>query len=156
MRTEWLDEAFDKRAWHGPTLLDSVRGVSEGVASWRPGPKRHNIWELVVHAAYWKHQARRRLLGREGERSQNDFPFPGGNFFVRPSGPRSFRDDVRLLVEEHRRLRDVVKRLPDRAAARVVDARGHRVDFTIRGIAAHDLYHAGQIQLLRRLARAGK
>ena len=155
MKTEMLDEAFDKTAWHGPTLLESVRGVSQGLASWRPGPRRHNIWELVVHAAYWKHQAANRLIGQPGHVADS-FPFAGQNFFERPKGPRTFKEDVGLLVQEHRRLRGVVRRLPERAASRVVDPRGHRADFTIRGIAAHDLYHAGQIQLLRRLARAGK
>jgi len=156
MKTEWLDEGFDAPAWHGPNLLEAVRGVSQATASWRPGRGRHNIWELVVHAAYWKREARRRLLGARGRASGDPFPFEGQNFFVRPSGDRTFRDDVELLVEEHRRLREVVRRLPDRARSRIIDRKGQRADFTIRGIAAHDLYHAGQIQLLKRLARAGR
>ncbi len=56
-----LDEAFDKKSWHGPNLRGSIRGVTAQQAAWRPGPDRHNIWELTLHAAYWKYVVRRRL-----------------------------------------------------------------------------------------------
>jgi hypothetical protein len=147
--TAYLDEAFAGPSWHGPGLHTALRGVTPKQAAWRPGRGRHNIWELVVHAAYWKHVVRQRLSGRRAER----FPLRGTNWFVRPSGDRTWHDDVRLLAEEHERLRDVVKRLPPRSMTRIV-AHGHdTAAYTIRGIAAHDLYHAGQIQLLKRLQR---
>src|SRR5919204_2794110 len=73
-----VDEAFDRRAWHGPTLYRSVRGVTSAQAVWRPAPGGHNIWEVLLHAAYWKHQVRRRLsraLGRGDGRARNgSFP----------------------------------------------------------------------------------
>ena len=50
-----LDEAFDRRSWHGTNLRGSIRGLPRSTAAWRPAPDRHNIWELVVHAAYWKY-----------------------------------------------------------------------------------------------------
>src|SRR5437879_10787282 len=76
-----IDLAFDHRAWHGPNLRGSIRGVTSREAAWRPGSGRHNIWELVVHAAYWKYAARRRLRGdRRGA-----FPLPGSNWFARPA-----------------------------------------------------------------------
>src|SRR5438093_1265587 len=56
-----IDEAFDKRAWHGPTLRRAIAGVTPAQATWRPAPGRHNILELTLHAAYWKHEVRRRL-----------------------------------------------------------------------------------------------
>jgi hypothetical protein len=147
--TAYLDEAFAGPSWHGPALYTALRGVTAKQAAWRPGRGRHNIWEVVVHAAYWKHVVRQRLSGRRAER----FPLRGTNWFVRPSGDRTWHDDVRLLVEEHERLRDVVKRLSPRAMTRVVAHRHDTAAYTIRGIAAHDLYHAGQIQLLKRLQR---
>jgi len=61
-----IDEAFDKTSWHGPNLRGSIRGVDAGLAAWRPAPGRHNIWELTLHAAYWKYAVRRRLTG-EGQ-----------------------------------------------------------------------------------------
>jgi hypothetical protein len=58
-----LDSAYDHVSWHGTNLKGSIRGLSPHRAAWRPGGTRHNIWELVVHAAYWKYVAWRRLTG---------------------------------------------------------------------------------------------
>jgi hypothetical protein len=141
-----VDEAFDRKAWHGPTLLGAIRGVPAARAEWRPAPGRHNIRELTVHAAYWKYAARRRLTGDK----RGSFALKGSNWFeTDPS--RTWKQDVRLLIDEHRKLRDAVAAFPPRALDRPVDARRQTAVFTIRGIAAHDLYHAGQIQLLKRL-----
>src|SRR5512142_143685 len=77
-----IDEGFDHAAWHGPNLKGSLRGVTAAQAAWRPAPGRHNIWEIVVHAAYWKYAVRRRLTGDE----RGSFPEKGSNWFERP-GP---------------------------------------------------------------------
>src|SRR3972149_6893245 len=58
-----LDEAFERQAWHGPNLLGTLRRVNAAQAAWRPGPGRHNIWEIALHTAYWKNAASRRLTG---------------------------------------------------------------------------------------------
>jgi hypothetical protein len=144
-----LDEAFERVAWHGPTLRGSIRGVTAAGASWRPSPGRHNIWELTVHAAYWKYAVRRRITG-EG---RGAFAYRGSNWFPRPSSrdETAWKADVKLLVAEHRRLREVVARLKPRDLATKVQGRRQPLAYMVRGIAAHDLYHAGQIQLLKRL-----
>jgi hypothetical protein len=140
MLLDLLDEAFDRKSWHGPNLRGSLRGVTVRQAAWRPGPERHNIWELTLHAAYWKYVVRRRITGEK----RGSFVLPGSNFFARPveETEAAWKADVNILLAEHRRLHQVISKLgaPSRAQAHV-----------IRGIAAHDLYHAGQIRLLRRL-----
>jgi len=144
-----LDEAFDHKSWHGTNLRGSVRGLSARDAAWRPRAGRHNVWETVVHAAYWKYVARRRLLGEK----RGSFPLKGSNWFERPASKTDLQaqweSDVALLVATHRSLRDAVARLTpgdlDRPAGNV------SAPALVRGIAAHDLYHAGQIQLLKRL-----
>ena len=148
-----IDEAFDRGAWHGPTLLGSVRGVTARQAAWRPGPRRHNIWEVTLHAAYWKYAVCRRLTGEK----RGSFALEGSNWFLRPVGKlgagheRGWEEDVRLLIDQHRKLRAAIADLPVRALERPVRGKRHTAAYTIRGIAAHDLYHAGQIQLLKRL-----
>jgi hypothetical protein len=147
-----LDQAYDHRSWHGTNLRGSIRSLSPRQAAWRPAAGRHNIWELVVHAAYWKYAAWRRLAGAP----RGAFRLKGSNWFRRPSpdagaGDQAWRDDLALLHETHHSLR---------AAAAALDPgdlyRKHRgsadSDFSlVAGAAAHDLYHAGQIQLLKRL-----
>jgi hypothetical protein len=146
---EILDQAFRQRGWHGTTLRGALRGVTPEMALWRPGPERHNIWELAIHAAYWKYAVRRRLAGApigSFERKPSNWPA-----IPRPADLAAWRRDVRLLEEEHRQLCGVVARLSaadlDRRSPKGVWTNGEE----IHGVAAHDLYHTGQIQLIKRL-----
>ncbi len=141
-----VDEAFDRAAWHGPTLRGSLRGVTEAQAAWRPGRDRHNIRELTVHAAYWKHAVRRRLTGT----TRGSFALPGSNWFEIPRS-RTWKDDLHLLGDEHRRLRAAIAAYPASRLSKPIDQKQQTAVFSIRGIAAHDLYHAGQIQLLKKI-----
>jgi hypothetical protein len=139
-----LDEAYEKKTWHGPNLKQSIKGVTAKQAAWRPGPRRHNIWEVTLHAAYWKYAVRRRIEG--GKRGS--FVLKGSNFFTRPEAGKlheaAWRADRKLLEQTHRALR--------KAVAKVLRTpRGARVVHQIYGVAFHDIYHAGQIRFLRRL-----
>ena len=145
-----IDEAFDAHSWHGTNLRGSLRGLSPKVAAWRPAPRRHNIWELAVHAAYWKYTVRRRLAGQK----RGSFALTGNNWFPRPVTPTAvaLRADIALLVDEHRQLRAAIAGLTGADLGRHAPAsRTTTIGSLFRGIAAHDLYHAGQIQLLKRL-----
>jgi len=139
-----LDEAYEKKTWHGPNLKQSLKGVSAKQAAWRPGPGRHNIWEVMLHAAYWKYAVRRRIEG--GKRGA--FALKGSNFFARPEKGKlneaAWRADNKLLEREHRALRVTIAKL-------LRTTRGARFMRQLYGVAFHDIYHAGQIQLLRRL-----
>ena len=145
-----IDEAYEKKAWHGPNLRGSIRGLEAHEAAWRPGPNRHSIWEIVVHAAYWKYTVRRRILGEK----RGSFPLKGSNWFVRPTSltEEAWRDDVTLLEDTHRKMRSAVAAFSPKDLQKI--PRGSKVSNAaiIYGIALHDVYHAGQIQLLKRLA----
>jgi uncharacterized damage-inducible protein DinB len=149
-----LDEAYKRVAWHGPNLRGSIRGLTAPEAEWRPKVGRHNIWEIVVHAAYWKYTVTRRLLGEK----RGSFPLPGSNWFLRPvdRSEKAWRADIVLLEREHQRLRTAVSELQPKYLDR--SARGSKTltRRLIAGIALHDVYHAGQIQLIKRLLRAEK
>jgi hypothetical protein len=146
-----IDEAYEKQSWHGPNLRGSLRGLSHVQASWRPGGKRHNIWEIAMHAAYWKYAVRRRILGEK----RGSFALKGSNWFGSPGdgGRTSWKATLRLLEREHRAMRAAIAGLPDAALAK--KARSSKIPNRriITGIASHDLYHAGQIQLLKRLQK---
>jgi hypothetical protein len=147
-----IDEAFDRKAWHGTNLRGSIRGLTAKQAAWRPQRGRHNIWEIVVHAAYWKYTVRRRLRGER----RGSFGLKGSNWFPRPLSAAEGTDaawaaDVRLLVAEHRKLRALAASLPGAQLEGRTPGSALTRAHVLRGIAAHDLYHAGQIQLLKRL-----
>jgi len=147
-----LDQAFDKPSWHGTNLRGSIRRVSPELASWRPASGRHNIWENMVHAAYWKYAASRRFV----DQKRGSFPEKGSNWFTRPKefSARAWKADIALLDEMHEQLRQAVARLPARALQEIPPGKKASNFFLLSGIAAHDLYHAGQIQLLKKLARS--
>lgn len=123
--------------------------LRQSCAAGKPGGDRHNIWELMVHAAYWKYDIRRRLTG-ENRRS---FSLEGSNFWARPleGSLAEWRADLALLQREHDLLREAVEEFPERRWGRKAPGKPFTFDGLVRGIAAHDLYHAGQIQLLKRL-----
>ncbi|MEO8217754.1 MAG: DinB family protein [Acidobacteriota bacterium] len=142
-----LDQAFDRKSWHGTNLRGSLRGLGFDEAIWRPAPERHNIWELTVHASYWKYAVRRRVTGEK----RGGFTVRGSNWFSRPDGlgEDDWRRELQLLSDEHHALRLAVSQLNDADLSR----RSGEYDFAglITGLVAHDLYHAGQIQLIKRL-----
>jgi hypothetical protein len=146
-----LDEAYSRKAWHGPNLKGSLRGLSALQAQTRPAPNRHNIWELTVHCAYWKYAVRRRLIGEK----RGSFPLKGSNWFSCPGEltEKSWKETVTLLDEQHALLREAILKI----SRALLDSSSVGSPIThltlIYGIASHDLYHAGQIQLIKRLTR---
>jgi uncharacterized damage-inducible protein DinB len=146
-----LDEAYDHKGWHGPNLRGALRGVSVEEAVWRPAPGRTTIWQIALHCAYWEYAVRRRLTG-EGKRGS--FPRRPSNWPALPArcDAASWRADLALLDEQHRRLREAVVSFP---AARLGQRHGASTSARlIYGVAAHDLYHAGQVRLLIKLSGA--
>jgi hypothetical protein len=165
-----IDEAYDARSWHGTNLRGSLRSVTLAEAAWRPAfakasagqaaaqPRAgqdfpaHNIWELVVHAAYWKYDIRRRLTGEKAR----SFALEGSNFWDRPieGTLHEWRADLKLLQREHDALRAAVAQFPTKRWTLKAPGKPFTFEGLVRGVAAHDLYHAGQIQLLKRLQTA--
>lgn len=147
-----VEESYVRKTWHGPNLRGSIRGLSAKEASWRPGRGRHNIWEIVVHCAYWKYVVRRRILGEK----RGSFPLRGSNWFQRPDKPSedAWKRDIKLLQGCHEAMVEAIQSLRASDLKRI--PRGSTVpnEAIIRGIANHDVYHAGQIQLVKRLRRS--
>lgn len=139
-----LKGGYSRKTWHGPNLRQSLKGVSARQAAWRPAPGRHNIWELALHSAYWKYAVRRRIEG--GERGS--FILKGSNFFARPEKGKgteaAWHADLALLESEHYALEASIRRV-------LKTPRAKRLLPALYGVAFHDIYHAGQIRLLRRL-----
>jgi DinB superfamily len=148
---EMIDQAFDRRSWHGTNLKGSIKGMSAQDAARRPGRGRHNIWELVVHAAYWKYIVRRRLLSE----ARGSFPLKGSNWIERPTkgelNEAAWKADVKLLIDSHKSLREAIAALTPEELHRTPPGSKVSNFAMVVGIASHDLYHAGQIQLIKRL-----
>jgi uncharacterized damage-inducible protein DinB len=140
-----LRRAFDGNAWHGPALLELLADVDAATAAAKPLADVHSIWELVLHVAAWDGAAIVRL---GGEKCQ---PEGAANFppVVNPT-PAAWRRAVAEMKRTHQALVKAVGALPDsRLRDRVP---GKRYDFyhMLHGMAQHELYHAGQIAILKK------
>ena len=143
-----MDDAYDHKAWHGPNLRGAVRGLTANQAFWKPAAERHSIWELVLHCAYWKYAIRRRLTGEK----RGSFTRKGSNWLPMPEPTEeAWREDVKLLEAEHRALRETIASMSDRDLQRRRVHPKWDIEQLIYGIISHDIYHTGQIQLLKRL-----
>jgi uncharacterized damage-inducible protein DinB len=146
-----LQPASGQRNWHGgPSPVTALRGVEAEQAAWRPGHRRKSIWALALHIAYWKYTVRRHLEPGPVAR----FPRAPSNWPTPPdtADPAAWSRDVGLLKEQHELLVAAVARMPVAALDRIPPA-GRRWTYgqLVLGIAAHDAYHAGQIQLMKKL-----
>ncbi len=147
-----LRRAFDGSAWHGPALLELLEDVDAVAATATPLKEVHSIWELVLHVAAWDAAARRRLRGEKTQPTGLD------NFPLAPKPTAAnWQRAVREVAQTHRELVKTVEVLPDSRLWERVP--GKRYDFyhMLHGVAQHELYHAGQIAILKKaLAQAGK
>jgi len=141
-----LRRAFYGSAWHGPALLELLQDVDAAAAAAKPLPKVHSIWELVLHVAAWDEAGLRRL-SREKWQPTGPANFPP----VTKATEAAWRKAVAATKRRHDRLVKTVAALPDsRLGDRVP---GKRYDFyhMLHGIAQHELYHAGQIAILKKV-----
>lgn len=144
-----LNTSYKGSAWHGTTLSGALRGVNPEMAAWRPQPTRHNIWELVVHAAFWKYRVYLRLT----DEPPRSFEEKGSNWFVRPvqMTDKSWTSDKELLKTWHNSLYEAVGQFNSANLMKHPGKSKHTFEDFIIGAASHDTYHTGQIQLLKKL-----
>lgn len=148
-----LADAYEGQSWHGPNLRGVVRGLPLKQALWRPGRGRHNIAEITLHAAYWKYTVRRRLRGEK----RGSFPLKGSNWFAAPNDLKEadWKGHLRLLDEQHRLLLEAIRECPPNRLTQTAPGGRGPTEKIIYGIAAHDVYHTGQIRLLKALQAEG-
>jgi DinB superfamily len=142
-----LEEGYGPGAWHGADLKAAIADVSPELAFWRPSTERHNIAEIALHHAYFVRDVRSRLTGQD----PGKFVLDGEEWFALPDASRLSWPAVREAVEnEQRRLHDAVDGLDARDSG-TAQTQAERLDLVL-GITCHAVYHAGQVQLLKKLA----
>jgi uncharacterized damage-inducible protein DinB len=146
-----MDRAFEGDAWHGPPLRPMLDGLSAEDASKHPIQGAHSIWELVHHIAAWNTIVRDELLGASATVTPElDWP-P-----VWEVSEVQWRRAMQNLVDARRRLRKTAEGLRDEQLDERPSKRtGNSRYLMLHGIVQHDLYHAGQIALLKKALRAG-
>jgi len=144
--TRVLDEGYGPGAWHGADLKAALADVSPEAAFWRPSPERHNVAEVALHHAYCVRSVRGQLSGTTPE----PFVLEGQDWFELSGPERLAWPQIQAAVEkEQSKLATVVAEI---AAGRTESGVSEAERFNlVLGITCHAMYHAGQIQLLKRL-----
>jgi hypothetical protein len=141
-----LQEGYGSDAWHGPSLKAALADVSPALAFWRPAAGRHNIAEIAIHHAYYAHSVR----GRLSETPPEPFVVEGEDWFqLSGSSGLSWKDVVMAVETQQQRLATLVA---DIEAGRARTPLSDTERFTlVLGITCHAVYHAGQVQLIKKL-----
>ena len=141
-----MDRAFAGEAWHGPSLMQLLGGITSEDAAEHPIHGAHSIWELVNHIAAWKTIVQHRAAGEavKDVTAAQDWPLP---FEVTEVAWTRALEDLRA---SHARLRGVVEGLDDDQLRQKAPGEEYSVYFMVHGLIQHDLYHAGQIAILKK------
>jgi uncharacterized damage-inducible protein DinB len=141
-----LKRAQEGEAWHGPSLRELLDGVTAEQAAAKPIPNAHSIWELVNHIIAWEQIVRRRLEGEALVEIPDEMNFPP----VNDANESAWQATLQSLEASNRSLRESVKRIDDAKLEETVPGEKYDNYFMLHGAIQHDLYHAGQIALLKK------
>lgn len=141
-----LKRAYQGEAWHGPSLCELLNGVTAAQAAARPIPNTHTIWELVNHIIAWEQIAKRRLEGDPVKNPPNEMNFPP----VSDTSETAWQATLQHLTDSNQALRNAVKKIDDAKLEAIVPEAIYSNYAMLHGVIQHDLYHAGQIALLKK------
>jgi uncharacterized damage-inducible protein DinB len=142
-----LKRAYEGNAWHGPAVREVLAGVTAEQAQARPLGNAHSIWELVHHIAVWESVGRRRL---EGDRAQIDISSPEDWPPAGDTSEAAWEQAKASLDRGHKALREAIVRVPESRLDEPIFDGMSTVYVTLHGVIQHDLYHAGQIAMLKK------
>jgi uncharacterized damage-inducible protein DinB len=146
---EQLQRAFDGDAWHGPTLLSILRDVNARQAATKPIAHAHSIWEIVLHLITWKNVVRRRLAGEAVEPTpEEDWPR------IDKVNESAWKNTCAALKSAHQQLAQTVSLLRDEQLEGIAAGKSYTLYVMLHGVIQHDLYHAGQMALLKKGLKA--
>lgn len=141
--------AFDGEAWHGPSVLSLLDGVTAQQAAAHPIPGAHSIWQLTLHIAAWERACKRRLEGDPAQLNDQEDWQP-----INDTSEAAWENTKQLLIENHRELMDAIAKVDDARLNDPIIKHGDTpfssIYVTLHGGVQHDLYHAGQIAMLKK------
>ena len=146
-----IRRAFEGDAWHGDSVLEILSDVKAATAAARPIKNAHSIWELVLHMAAWDDAVLRRSGGDVVNLSDRE-NFPP----VVDTSEKAWRNALEHLKKTHGALVKTVAEFPDSRLPQQVQGKSaayYTFFYMFAGIVQHELYHAGQIVMLKKAAK---
>ena len=141
-----LQRSFEGDAWHGPSISEILADVSAEHAAAHSLPEAHSIWEIVRHMTAWQRTVRERLEGRPVRELPDEEDWPGAD----ATSPAAWTDAVRDLRAEYEQLLEVARQLSDRDLDSRPNGERSTAYEMLHGVVQHNLYHAGQIAVLKK------
>jgi hypothetical protein len=142
---EQIDRAFKGPAWSGPSVMEVLDGVDAIQAARRPIAAAHSIWEITLHIGVWEDVVRRRALGEPfNPTDEQDWPK------VTEITPQAWKATLKALQTGHQALLGVVAAFDEKKLDQPLVKGGSTGYVQFHGAAQHDLYHAGQIAVLKK------
>jgi uncharacterized damage-inducible protein DinB len=141
-----LKRSFEGEAWHGPSVREALANVNAEKAAAHPLPAAHSIWEITEHIAAWQHFVCKRLEGEQFEATpEQDWPA------IPSKDEQTWQKTLSNLEQGYRKLSSAIGRINDKELDQTyVPGKPYTLYFLIHGIIQHNLFHAGQISLLKK------
>ena len=143
-----LERAFEGDSWHGASISEILGEVQCEVAATRPLQDVHSIWEIVLHTTVWQRTVRERLQGKPIAELPDHEDWPQ----VTDTSCEAWEEALRNLRTEYELLREEVLRWRGRDLDEATEGQRYTVYEMLHGVVQHNLYHAGQIALLKKCA----
>lgn len=139
--SQLLQHSFEKVPWYGPSVMETLRDISPSMVEKKIG-RSHSIIELVLHMTSWRVFVAEHLNGNDTYEVSDEMNFPK---------PGSWTGAVVALKQSQARLLEAIDRFPEERLDEVVPSRPYKFRVMLHGIVQHDIYHTGQISLLKRM-----
>jgi len=140
-----LKRAFEGNAWHGPSVMEVLNGVTAQQATARPFPAAHTIWELALHIGAWERACLSRLQGERAQLNDSEDWPP-----ITDTSDDAWQQLKRALQLGNQELRNAVQAVDPERLDQPIVAGMPSVYITVQGVVQHDLYHAGQMAILKK------
>jgi uncharacterized damage-inducible protein DinB len=140
-----LEKAFYAGAWHGPSVMESLENISAEQAISKPVKNVHSIWEIVLHINTWQAITQRRISGEIADPlPEEDWPE------VKDSTQNSWEHTIRNLKTGITKLLESLSKLDENILTENIRGKNYSYYFLIHGLIQHEVYHAGQISILKK------
>ena len=145
-----LRRAFEGQAWHGDSLMELLSGVTANQAAAKPLKDVHSIWEIVSHITFWVEVSRRRAEGDEAPVEN----LSDGWLSPTDTSEAAWQQTLEKLRQSNEALCQTIAGLTDEGLKESAAGQPYSIYFLLHGVIQHNLYHGGQIAVLKKVLNA--
>jgi len=143
-----MSATYDGQPWHGDNLLSLLSGITAEKAATRPERLSHSIAEIVCHMTAWRYFVIEKIKGN-AEYEVWDTELNWRKIVaMNETEWKTIQDD---LLKSQTQLLQHIEQIPESIMSTIVDGRKYNFRLMLQGIVQHDIYHSGQISMIKKL-----